>query len=211
MMKPIFCSVDLEFTDGNVTHGQVMSMGLAFEDGTTMSRHFPVTTKASISPWVRTNQDGLLMAALKMGLSHHSWRDRARYRLEGAVGTLQKALIEKMFETMDTIPRDELIPHEDGGHNVYDNTALVMVTYCGGYDFAFVDKLFTVCGLKNPFHYEMVDISALAMGKFGLPWGFSQDELEGLLSMKPNPDPHDPVADAKHQLEMFQRITGNRK
>lgn len=85
-----------------------------------------------------------------------------------------------------------------------DDTA-IFIGYCNTLDKIYTDQLFLLAGVKNPFHYETIEISSIAIGKLGFEWGFSENELEnklGINKMSGNKK-HDAQEDAIHQAEEF--------
>lgn len=211
-MKPVYISVDCEFTDGDLERGQLMQLAM-FNIGTesTWSAIIPITTEARVNEWVRQNLSHLVGAALTtaVGSSHlpkvhvgdRTISGAFAGAAHGAHGWVQRQQLEAYFD--QDCPTD---PGMDPA-NIAGDFPAVMVTYCGGYDFGFITQFFNRAGLENPFHYEMVDISPLALGLCPeLQWGFAASELEDLLGMEPNERAHDALADAKHQAEMFRRL-----
>lgn len=215
-MKPVYISVDCEFTDGDLVHGQLMQLAmLDIQTDSTWSSIIPITTRARVNDWVKQNLSHIVSAALttSVGASHlprvhvgeRTVSGAYAGAAHGAFEWVRRRQLEAFFddrgitdkkwkETTDPSKMDEFHP-------------AVMVTYCGGYDFGFITRFFNLAGLKNPFHYEMVDISPLALGLLPeLQWGFEAAELEQLLEMEPNESAHDALADAKHQAEMFRRL-----
>jgi hypothetical protein len=57
------------------------------------------------------------------------------------------------------------------------NDTAVFIAYCGVLDKIFFDQLFQDEGLESPFHYEIIELSSLAIGKLDLAWGFTEKEL----------------------------------
>ena len=83
-----------------------------------------------------------------------------------------------------------------------DDTA-VFVGYCTTLDKIFFDQLFLETNQKNPFNYEVIDISSLGIGKLGLSWGYSEKELLSKLHIKDTEDKHNALADAILQAQEF--------
>lgn len=81
----------------------------------------------------------------------------------------------------------------------------IFIGYCNTLDKIYVDQLFLFAGCENPFHYETIEISSLAIGKLDLEWGFSESELEERLGLEPmSPDEkHNALHDAIHQAKEF--------
>jgi hypothetical protein len=191
-MNPTYFSVDLEFTSGDVVHGQVMQLGVVCENGKCFSTLFPVTTKAHVNDWVKENLKELLGACIDLALYSSSTlpplQDRRGKKVDAVLYNSVSMLQEFVLE------------------NTPSKHVAVFVAYCGTYDWAFTDKLFNLCGLTNPFHYEMLDISSFALGVLKLPWGFEEKEMLEILEMEPNPNKHNAMADAEFQLEIFNRL-----
>ena len=84
----------------------------------------------------------------------------------------------------------------------------VFVGYCLVLDKIYVDQLFLAAEVENPFHYETIEISSLAIGKLGLEWGFTEATLEHQLCMQPMSDntKHNALEDAIHQADEFCQI-----
>lgn len=205
-MKPIYISVDCEFTDGNLKHGQLMQLGMFnIETESTWSAVIPINTDAKVNDWVRQNLPHLVSAALQTRI----FGGRAETYAIEAFNWVRQQQVHAYFSAQDI----------DGGGEgevkdpakIVEDFPAVFVAYCGGYDFGFTTKLFNAAELENPFHYEMVDISALALGLLpDLEWGFSAEDLEKALDLGPNEQKHDALADAKHQAEVFRRLTALR-
>jgi hypothetical protein len=202
-MTPVYISVDCEFTDGNLEHGQLMQ--LAMYDTITHSRWsaiIPITTEARVNGWVREHLPHLVSAALQTAV----FGAPAGVYAREAFDWVRNRQLQAFFDWKGL--EDELTDPA----SIADDFPAVMVTYCGGYDFGFISKFFNQAGLENPFHYEMLDISGLALGLFSdLKWGFATAELESILNMEPNERAHDALADAEHQAEMFRRLMKVRK
>jgi DNA polymerase III epsilon subunit-like protein len=195
-MKPLFISVDLEFTDGNLRRGQVTQIAfVSNETGRVGQWVLPITTDASVNAWNWENLDSLVTGCLKLGAKVDVKQYLSRTAGEMRAWLYQDqhdALFARLDENEEANVGEEPIP-------------IVMVTWCGGYDFAFTARLFNSCGLPNPFHYEAVDIAGVAYG-LGFEWDTSGEDLREALGMEPNPNPHNALADAQHQIEMFRRL-----
>lgn len=89
-----------------------------------------------------------------------------------------------------------------------EDEVAVMIGYCGVLDKVFIDQLFYNADMESPFHYEIIEISSLAIGKLGMEYGFSESDLEKKLLMKPmdNKHKHNALNDAVHQAEEYVRI-----
>jgi hypothetical protein len=81
----------------------------------------------------------------------------------------------------------------------------IFIGYCNTLDKIYTDQLFLLAGTENPFHYETIEISSLAIGKLDLEWGFNESDLENAINLKPMSDDkkHDALEDAIHQAEEF--------
>lgn len=92
--------------------------------------------------------------------------------------------------------------------NVSIYETAVFIAYCGVLDKIFFDQLFQDVGLDHPFHYEIVEISSLAMGKLNIPWGFSESNLLKKLELEPmnKDEKHNALFDAIHQAKIFCKI-----
>jgi len=214
-VNPLYISVDLEFTSPDeFVDADIMQIGAVPEPwpDKVFGANVPLPTTVKSNEWVRENLGHLLEASWKLdhlaGLSNPPVHVGER-RVPGAY--LKTFMSFQQWVRQLQVAHHQYLWPEKGGAP-FDPGYLdrevpaVMVTYCGGYDFAFLAKAFSTCGLGNPFHYEMLDISPLAMGILGLPWGFTQRDLEAKLEVSSNENKHDAVADARHQLELFKRL-----
>jgi oligoribonuclease (3'-5' exoribonuclease) len=88
-----------------------------------------------------------------------------------------------------------------------DDTA-IFIGYCNVLDKIFIDQLFQDCNKKSPFHYETIEISSLAIGKLGLEWGFTEEELLNKLNLSdlPSNKKHKADEDAFLQAKEFCKI-----
>lgn len=84
----------------------------------------------------------------------------------------------------------------------------VFIGYCGVLDKIYTDQLFMLGNVKNPFHYEIIEISSLAIGKLNLEYGFSESELEKKLNIAPMDEnkKHNALNDAIHQAEEYCKL-----
>lgn len=84
----------------------------------------------------------------------------------------------------------------------------VFVGYCNTLDKIYMDQLFLNANVENPFHYETIEISSLALGMLDLEWGFSESELEQKLSLSAmeSDKKHNALQDAIHQANEFCRL-----
>lgn len=81
----------------------------------------------------------------------------------------------------------------------------VFIAYCGVLDKIFFDQVFQDMGKDSPFHYEIIEIGSLAMGKFGFEWGFTEQDLLDKIQI-PELDPnekHNALNDAVLQAMEF--------
>ena len=88
-----------------------------------------------------------------------------------------------------------------------DDTA-VFIGYCGVLDKIYVDQLYLYAKIENPFNYEIMEISSLAIGKIGFEFGFTVEELENKLNNEKmvSKTKHNALHDAEHQAEEFIKI-----
>jgi DNA polymerase III epsilon subunit-like protein len=85
-----------------------------------------------------------------------------------------------------------------------DDTA-VFIAYCGVLDKIFFDQLIQDVEADNPFHYEIMEISSLAIGKLGFSWGFSEKQLLDKLGIEQltKEEKHNALNDAILQAKEF--------
>jgi oligoribonuclease (3'-5' exoribonuclease) len=92
-----------------------------------------------------------------------------------------------------------------------NNDIAVFIGYCNVLDKIFIDQLFNDVGESSPFHYEVIDISSLALGKIQwLEWGFTEKELltkllqrkDCIINLSEN-QKHNALYDATLQAEEF--------
>lgn len=84
----------------------------------------------------------------------------------------------------------------------------IFIGYCNVLDKIYTDQLFLNANMDNPFHYETIEISSLAIGKLNLEWGFTESELEnklGIASMTEETK-HNALEDAIHQGLEFVKL-----
>lgn len=81
----------------------------------------------------------------------------------------------------------------------------IFIGYCNTLDKIYTDQLFLLADVENPFHYETIEISSLAIGRLGVEWGFSESDLEKAIKLQPmsSDKKHDALEDAIHQAEEF--------
>lgn len=190
LVSPIFISVDVEVTDPDPAFGQLMQVGMASELGETIIVNLPVTTSAQVSDWVRANQGPLLAACWEIAsFGVETSRNSAAVDLVAWVWKQKHDFAEKLDVNVS-------------------NVEAVFVAYCGGMDWEFTSRLFAEAHQPNPFNYEFVEISSLAIGRLNFPWGFTEAALEQHLcvaSLLPELK-HNALNDARHQLELFQLL-----
>ncbi len=212
-MSQVFISVDVEVTDTDPVHGRLMQVGLVAEDGSELELVFPVKNTSKTSDWVRENLQELLEDCWRA----YSYAFAPVHVRRRGINGIFFAQVQKMHtwvqqRRMAAVSTPE--PKPEGGFKLRAaDSALaevqaVMVCYCGGLDWGFVTRAFAHCGLENPFHYEFIEISSLAMGKLGLDYGFPESDLEEALGIDPMVEgtKHNALEDAKHQLDEFQAL-----
>ena len=88
------------------------------------------------------------------------------------------------------------------------NDEAIFIGYCNTLDKIYTDQLFLAAKVENPFNYETIEISSLAIGKLNLEWGFSESDLENKLGMEQMDDnkKHNALEDAIHQSEEFCKL-----
>ena len=96
-MKPVYISVDLEFTTGDdLLGGRVMQIGAATGSGETWKATLPVSTRAVTNAWVRSNLDALLHEcwSLDSASSHVPPMHRGDRRVDASFFASMAALVE---------------------------------------------------------------------------------------------------------------------
>lgn len=93
------------------------------------------------------------------------------------------------------------------------NDTAVFVAYCGVLDKIYFDQIFQDCLQQSPFHYEIIEIGSLAMGKLNLEWGFSEIELLEKLNLDElnEKQKHNALNDAILQAKEFCAIMNYEK
>jgi len=82
----------------------------------------------------------------------------------------------------------------------------VFVGLAAAFDWQFVNWYFLRFFGTNPFGFAPLDIKALYMGAFGVPWQETRSSLmDKRLGMTLAPD-HSALGDARYQAELFRRI-----
>ena len=84
-----------------------------------------------------------------------------------------------------------------------DDDKAVFIGYCIVLDKIFLDQLYQDLDMNSPFDYEVIDISSLAMGRLGLSWGYTEQELLQRLNLKDTEDKHNALSDAILQAKEF--------
>lgn len=84
-----------------------------------------------------------------------------------------------------------------------DDDKAVFVGYCIVLDKIFLDQLYQDLNMNSPFDYEVIDISSLAIGRLGLSWGYTEQELLQRLNLKDTDDKHNALSDAILQAKEF--------
>jgi oligoribonuclease (3'-5' exoribonuclease) len=237
-VPPLFLSVDLEFTDGLDFHNaRILQIGAAACDEwlhkmlggfTTIC---PSSTTATVNQWVRGNLPDLLQKSQRRRQVVHAqerfgpelaaeygyttpFEQHRDYSMPAIMGRFREWALDLQAEHIKHHLHQRKVEAAEEGRTVEEvdpyslEVPIVMVTYCGGYDFAFLARAFSGFGVRNPFHYEMVDISALAMGKLGLEWGYSSETLHELLGVAEMDDDkkHDALEDAVHQAALYRAL-----
>lgn len=89
--------------------------------------------------------------------------------------------------------------------NLKENDNAIFIGYCNILDKIYIDQLFYAAEAENPFNYEAIEISSLAIGKLNLEWGYSERDLEKELDLEPmdKNDKHNALQDAIHQAKEF--------
>lgn len=216
-MKPLYVSVDLEFTAPNSFRGEIMQIGACVEPMPGDTRHefgttLPVSSEAETSEWVLDNQKELLHECWSLQAHYSNFRHTRRGHqpsspFSDVLHSFRMWIIERQrHRALEDKVKPEQISGLMGIEWLREHYPAVFVGYCIGYDFAYLDVGFGSCDFQSPFHYKAIDIQPLAMGKLGLPWEFTQAELEIWLGVAPNEDKHNALADAKHQMVLFKKL-----
>ena len=93
------------------------------------------------------------------------------------------------------------------------NDTAIFIAYCGVLDKIFIDQLFQDVDQESPFHYEIIEISSLAIGKLGFEWGFLEEDLLKKLNIQKLDDDkkHNALCDAELQALEFCSIMNYKK
>lgn len=83
------------------------------------------------------------------------------------------------------------------------NDQAVFIAYCGVLDKIYFDQIFQDENEENPFNYEIIEISSLAIGKLGFEWGFSEQDLLKKLNIPDTDNKHNALDDAILQALEF--------
>lgn len=86
------------------------------------------------------------------------------------------------------------------------NDTAIFIGYCVVLDKIFIDQIYQDLELENPFNYEVIDISSLAIGKLNLEWGYSEEELLNILGLENTDSKHHALYDAILQAQEFCEI-----
>ena len=94
------------------------------------------------------------------------------------------------------------------GVDLKNEDTAIFIGYCGVLDKIYIDQLYLLAKIENPFNYEIIEISSLAIGKIGFEFGFTEEELENKLNIKKlnTKMKHNALHDAEHQAEEFIKI-----
>lgn len=79
----------------------------------------------------------------------------------------------------------------------------VFIAYCGVLDKIYFDQIFQDENENNPFDYETIEISSLAIGKLNFEWGFTEKELLDKLGIPDTDNKHNALDDAILQALEF--------
>ena len=84
-----------------------------------------------------------------------------------------------------------------------DGDKAVFIAYCGVLDKIFFDQIYQDINVENPFDYEIIEISSLAIGKLGFEWGFTEKDLLNKLGIPDTNNKHNALDDAVLQALEF--------
>ena len=84
-----------------------------------------------------------------------------------------------------------------------DGDKAVFIAYCGVLDKIFFDQIYQDINAENPFDYEIIEISSLAIGKLGFEWGFNEKDLLNKLGIPDTNNKHNALDDAVLQALEF--------
>jgi ribonuclease T len=89
--------------------------------------------------------------------------------------------------------------------NLQPGDTAVFVAYCGVLDKIYIDHMYEDELTENPFHYEIIELSSLAIGKLGFEWGFSEKDLLEKLNIQELDESkkHNALQDAILQAKEF--------
>lgn len=87
--------------------------------------------------------------------------------------------------------------------NLKENDKAVFIAYCGVLDKIFFDQIYQDLNCENPFDYEIIEISSLAIGKLGFEWGFTEKDLLKKLGIPDTKNKHNALDDAVLQALEF--------
>lgn len=89
------------------------------------------------------------------------------------------------------------------------NDIAIFIAYCGVLDKIFIDQIYQDLGYdSSPFHYEIIELSSLALGKLNFEWGFSEVELLKKLKIDDlkSKEKHNALSDAILQAKQYCKI-----
>ncbi len=84
----------------------------------------------------------------------------------------------------------------------------IMVAFNAPSDWAFVNHYFLEYLGENPFGHSAIDIKAFYMGLIGCPWEETSMLYLSPRFLKAQPLPHDALADARLQADLFRKLIG---
>lgn len=101
------------------------------------------------------------------------------------------------------INKDNFVREVEKYLNLKNNDKAVFVAYCGVLDKIFFDQIYQDTNSNNPFDYEIIEISSLAIGKLGFEWGFTEQDLLTKLGIPDTNNKHNALDDAILQALEF--------
>lgn len=204
-----YVSVDLEFTSNDIVRGRILQIGAAYAyttgTGEVLTKHYfahlPVSTEAKVNPWVREHLKPALQQSWELASLESDFPPMQRGG--GAIGFMTFGAVSDFIRFL-----------QGAGHAWEEATGVkeakpTLVGHYCAYDFAFLAQYFSALDLENPFLYRMLDIPSMAMGmgingaNHLMPSG---EDLVMALGVAPNPNPHNALADAIHQWQVFHSL-----